>query len=655
MCGGGGAGGGEAEAGGFGTIASALAAPSQQYGTVGGRRVAVPGAEEDIPGITELAYGLMREGVTLPQQNVAGFSADQLGAFDLARGGIGSFQPYLGQATGLTQYGVGALDQARLGTVGLAGNIPGQVSSGQSSLLGAENIALGATGLGVGQLGQAGRATQNLAGQIPGVVSPAVADIARSGQAGVQGLEDARRATGYLTRDILQSQQAGQAAIASGQAGVRRAGQAGVQGLGQSEAATRQISGQIPGQVSPGQAALAASGQMAGGVAAGGIGALFGTGAGFDPRDVRPFMSEYEDAAVQQALADIRREGEIAGTGVRAQAVGAGAFGGSRQAVAEQELQRNIMEQQGRTAAQMRAAGFESAAQRSQQAFEQALQRQQQAASLGSQIGFQGAQALGETGMQQSQLGLSGLMAQQQAAQQAGSLAQAAAQLGMSEAQLRAQLGMEASGLARGTAESALGAEAQRATLAQQAAQLGMSEAQLRAQLGMSGIQAGLGAQQQAAGIAGQQAGLGLSGAQAAGNLGLQSSQLGLSGIQAGLGAQQQAAGLGQGIAGLGQQFAGLGAQQQQQQLQDINTMLTTGGAQQRLNQAQLDTAYQNQYAQTMQPYQQLAFASDIITGAPSGQSSVMSQPGPSIASQAIGLGLAVPALYQGFQGMTQP
>jgi hypothetical protein len=206
-----------------------------------------------------------------------------------------------------------------------------------------------------------------------------------------------------------------------------------------------------------------------------------------------------------------------------------------------------------------------------------------------------------------------------------------------------------------------MGAQAQQASLAQTAAQLGISEAELRsrlglqgAQLGLQGVQAGLGAQQQAAGIYGQQAGLGLQGAQAAGNLGLQGSQLGLAGVQAGLGAQQQAAGLGQGIAGLGQQFAGLGAQQQQMQLQDINTMLTAGGAQQRMSQAELDAAYQNQYQQAMQPFQQLAFASDIITGAPSGQISTMSQPGPSIGSQALGLSLAVPAIYQGFQGMTQ-
>jgi hypothetical protein len=571
MCGGGGGGGAGLPAGQTSLFGPPPPPPppTQFVGTgtpgfVGGRRVQIAGADQDIPGITELAYGLMAERTDIPEQQVAGLTPDQQRAFQLARGGVGSFQPFLNEATGLTQAGVGALEQARMGTMGLAGQIPGQIAPGQASLRGAEGLTLGATGLGVGQLGQAGRATQALGGRIPGVVEPARADISRAAQTGMGG-------------------------------------------VGLSEAQTRQFGSQIPGQVSPGQEALAASGRMAGDVAMGGIGALMGTGAGFDPRDTRPFMSEFEDAAVQQALADIRREGEIAGTGLRAQAVGAGAFGGSRQAVAEQELQRNIMEQQGRTAAQMRAAGFESAAQRSQAAFEEAMRRQQAAASVGSQIGFQGAQAVGQAGLQGAQLGMTGLQQQRET-------------------------------------------EAQAAALAQTAAQLGISEAQLRAQLGLQGIQTGLGAQQQFAGIAGQQAGLGIQGAQAAGNLGLQASQLGLSGIQAGLGAQQQAAGLGQGIAGLGQQFAGLGQAQQQMGLQDLNTLLTTGQQQQRQTQAELDAQRANQMQTALQPFQQLAFASDIITGAPSGQMSTMTQPGPSVGSQLVGLGMAAPSLVSSYQ-----
>ena len=158
-----------------------------------------------------------------------------------------------------------------------------------------------------------------------------------------------------------------------------------------------------------------------------GIRSLRGADAEFDPTSIDKFMNPYETAAVQQALADIRREGQIAAAGQAANAVGSGAFGGSREAVAQGQLQRNVFDQQGRTAAQMRQAGFESAAQRAQQAFEQARGRQLQAAGLRGQLGQTGANiglaaadlglrgqqlrsaqgaALGDLGLQYGQLGL---------------------------------------------------------------------------------------------------------------------------------------------------------------------------------------------------------------------------------------------------------
>jgi hypothetical protein len=372
---------------------------------IGGQTFAAPRRDTDIPGITEMAYGLIGADINLPQQRLAGFTPDQQAAFGLARQGVGSYIPFLQAATG-------------------------------------------ATGAGLAGLGQAGAGTQQLGGQIPGQVAPGQ-------QAAAQAANDARLA------------------------------------------------------------------------ALMGMGGMSGTGGFYDPTMVRPFMNEFEDAAVQQALSDIQRQGDIAGQGLRAQAVGSGAFGGSRQAVAEQELQRNVMEQQGRTAAQMRQGGFESAAQRSQSAFEEAMRRQFQASS-------------------------------------------------------------------------------------------------------------GIGA-------------LGLQGAQTAGNLGLQGSQLGLSGIMAGLGAQQQAAGISQGMGAMGQQFAGLGAQQQQQQMQDIGMLGDIGRQQQQQAQAGLDVDYANQYQRAMMPFQQLAYASDIITGAPSGQSQITTQPGPSVGSQIFGLGMGLPSLIRAF------
>ena len=142
-----------------------------------------------------------------------------------------------------------------------------------------------------------------------------------------------------------------------------------------------------------------------------GIGALAGTGAMYDPNSYQDFMNPYEDQVIDNTMADIRRQGDIAQQGVRAQAVGAGAFGGSRGQIAQSELDRNVMKQQADTAAQMRAAGFQNAQQAAMNAFESGMGRQQQLGQLTGQIGA----GLGSLGAQTGQLGqqLGGLGIQQ--------------------------------------------------------------------------------------------------------------------------------------------------------------------------------------------------------------------------------------------------
>jgi len=159
-----------------------------------------------------------------------------------------------------------------------------------------------------------------------------------------------------------------------------------------------------------------------------GIAAYGQTTAGYDPASAKAYMNEYEDAAVQQALADVARAGQVQQAQLGANAVSSGAFGGARQGIQESELGRNTLMQQGRTAAQMRAAGYESAAQRSQQAFEQQMGRGQNAAAQRSQMGLQAGQFGSQTYEQ--------AMARRQAA------AQNAANLGMSAEQFAAT-GME--------------------------------------------------------------------------------------------------------------------------------------------------------------------------------------------------------------------
>jgi hypothetical protein len=190
------------------------------------------------------------------------------------------------------------------------------------------------------------------------------------------------------------------------------------------------------------------------------------TTGGYDPASAKAYMSEYEDAAVQQALADVARAGQVQQAQLGANAVSSGAFGGARQGIQESELGRNILMQQGRTAAEMRRAGFESAAQRSQQAFEQQQGRAQQAAAQRAQMGLQAGQFGSQTYEQ--------AMARRQAA------AQNAANLGMSAEQFAAS-GME-------------NAMARRQAQASGYGNLGQGIGGLGAQLGQLGIQqAGLG------------------------------------------------------------------------------------------------------------------------------------------------------------------
>ena len=74
---------------------------------------------------------------------------------------------------------------------------------------------------------------------------------------------------------------------------------------------------------------------------AGGLGMLA------DPtRSIGMFMSPYQTEVVDRAMADVARAGDIQRKGIGARAVGAGAFGGSRQAIAESELGRNVLDRQ---------------------------------------------------------------------------------------------------------------------------------------------------------------------------------------------------------------------------------------------------------------------------------------------------------------------
>jgi hypothetical protein len=358
------------------------------------------------------------------------------------------------------------------------------------------------------------------------------------------------------------------------------------------------------------------------------------------PGTAQSMMSPYMDAVVKAQQRDAMRQAGIMGTQRAAQATKSGAFGGSRQAIENAEAQRNLSTQLG----DIENTGLQSAYQQAQGQFnteQQArLAAQQANQQAGLAVGSQNLNAQQQAAVQNAanQLQASGMSAQQamqaalanQGVQQQTNLANQAMQGQYGQA--GAQLGMQAAGLTQNVGQAQLGA-------ANQQGQLGMQAANQYGQ--MAGQQAGLA--NQYANIASQQAGI----------LGQQSQlqqQLGqgigsLAGQQFGIG-QGMAQGLGslatQG-GNLGVQQAALGQTAQQLGQNDVNFQYNLGAQQQRQSQAELDALRATKMQETMQPYQQLAFQSDIYKGAPSTQMAIttQNQPSPSPFQQIAGAGTA--------------
>lgn len=304
---------------------------------------------------------------------------------------------------------------------------------------------------------------------------------------GIPGLTRAMGTMGAGQGFINQASQLANAQRATPYQYQQAASQMLQQGLGGAQQGADIAAARARASTAGAQQALMGAAGMGTSAAQQGIAALAGTGGRFRPGQIDPFMNKYEDAAVQQALADIGRQGQIQRQQVGAQAVGSGAFGGSRQAVAEQELGRNILEQQGRTAAQMRAAGFESAAQRAQQAYEQQQARQQQLASLTGQLGQAGAGTALQAATQAGQLGLSAEQLAQTGALQGG-------QLGLSAGQQMGQLGVQYGQLGQQDVAQLLQMAQQQQGLGQGLGSLASQYGAFAGQLGQLGVQqAGIG------------------------------------------------------------------------------------------------------------------------------------------------------------------
>jgi len=138
-----------------------------------------------------------------------------------------------------------------------------------------------------------------------------------------------------------------------------------------------------------------------------GIGALgtaqqYTAGAGIDPTSYQQFMDPYMEDVIQQQYQDIADQGAKQQAMLGAQSVGQGAFGGSRQGIAQGEIAANVLDQQARTGSQLRSAGFQQAQNLAQQAAQQQLRQAQLTGQLGQTIGSLGTATagLGQLGQQ---------------------------------------------------------------------------------------------------------------------------------------------------------------------------------------------------------------------------------------------------------------
>ena len=144
----------------------------------------------------------------------------------------------------------------------------------------------------------------------------------------------------------------------------------------------------------------------------------------FQPGAAQAFMDPYQQNVTQEALKEIRRQGDIARQAQSAQAIKAGAFGGAREGVVQAETERGIQDIMSRRIFEDLSRNYQQALASSQAAGAGQLQQAGMIGGLGKQYGALGTTAqtqqlqdiqslLGVGGMQQ-QLGQATLEAQRQ-------------------------------------------------------------------------------------------------------------------------------------------------------------------------------------------------------------------------------------------------
>mgnify|MGYP003624501667 CR=1 FL=1 len=515
--------------------------------------------------------GLIGRPIPIPLQQVAGLSPQEIQARNLAQG-LGGFGGQLAEAQDMYRQAAQGFDPS---SAGLYGDPRARSLYEQS--LGQYDPRSGEQYMDQ----EARQMMRGAAGDIQG----AQAGIGRE----VAGAQGDMRAAGFGAE---QEATRGQRGILDAARGI--SGQVGRAQSGAGEATQR-----ARAETASAGRDLRSAGQMGRGTALQGIAGLAGTGDQYDPSTASKYMDPYNRDVIDAQQAEIARLGEKQKTDARSQQIQSGAFGGSRGAIQEAEIGRNVLQQQAKTGAELRSQGFQQAQQQAQQAFEQSQGRRQQAAQMTGQLGQAGAQT-----------GIS-------AAQQAANLGLSAEQMAQRGALEGGQLGMTG--------------QMNQGQLAQQAAQMGISTQELQGRLAQQSGALGLQAQQGIGGLAGQRAGIGQnlgSQFQSAQQLGsnvfgdqmnrMQGAASGMGGLtnqQFGnamnayqmTGANQRAGA--QGIAGLGQQGQNMLTSQ-------IGTLGGLGQTGRGVQQAGLDAQYKAGTQMADEPFMRLQRGQQLLGGA---------------------------------------
>jgi hypothetical protein len=371
-------------------------------------------------------------------------------------------QPF---ASGITRVETG-LDpltkQLLFGLGGRGGFIPGAMRAAEKVFFDAEGkpvvIEERVAGLTPDQL-----RAQQLARESIGIQDPFITDAQRAYREGLGQLESGLGRARTRGLEALGVTQTGLGSLLSG--------------LGEQEMIARQATGDFGRRLGGIGSILAGATNQFGGRLGESENLLRGTLGGYDPRLTQQFFNPFEQQVVQQTIADILEQGELADISARAQDIGRGgesAFG-SRARLGAEERRRALGRGLGETIGNLRARGFTQAQQTGLGEFARQRAAERQAASglaglAGSRLASQ--QQLGGSlrGLSADQLaaqqqlasGLGALGSQRFAGQQSlagalGNLSNLEAQIGQQRRQAQAALGTQLQGL---------GTQAQQASMA---------------------------------------------------------------------------------------------------------------------------------------------------------------------------------------------